>query len=73
MNENARELWTYDAGPFASFANTFKNSDATYGDGWRNAKVQSVIAAFAEIDYGFHTGNQYPNYKEKDGKGASNN
>ena len=73
MNENARELWTYDAGPFASFANTFKNSDDIYGDGWRNAKVQNVIAAFAEIDYGFHTGSTYVDYKEKDSKGAGNN
>ena len=73
MNENARELWTYDAEPFASFASTFKNSGDIYGNGWRNAKVQNVIAAFAEIDYGFHTGSTYVDYKEKDSKGAGNN
>lgn len=62
---NHRELWTFDASQFQVFADDFTSEqEYEFKSAWGEKEVFrcSVLAVYAEIDYGAQTGVEYPDY-----------
>lgn len=64
-----RELWTFDAAQFQAFAEDFTSEqEYEFKSAWGEKGVFrcSIIAVYAELDYGVNTGVEYPDYESLD-------
>lgn len=66
LRENARELWQFNAGGYASFIDNFKDHDPTYTGMYSSCRFAGTIKVYAKLKSDKFTGYAYKDYEKID-------